>query len=75
MVGFVGIYPTANGQTNRVIAALDKIIEDYDNCVAASCGSLLGARAVLLRRSFSSSSASARSADHRMFASLHRLIR
>lgn len=40
MSGFVAIYPNANDQTNRVIAALDKIIEDYDNCIASSCGSV-----------------------------------
>ncbi|SDH41877.1 hypothetical protein SAMN05216338_100927 [Bradyrhizobium sp. Rc2d] len=40
MSGFMGIYPNADDQTNRVIAALDKIIEDYDNCIACSCGSV-----------------------------------
>lgn len=43
MSGFMGIYPNANDQTNRVIAALDKIIEVYDNCIASSCGSVGGA--------------------------------
>ncbi|MBP0111010.1 hypothetical protein [Bradyrhizobium vignae] len=74
MSGFVAIYPNATGQTDRVIEGLDKIIEDCDNCVASSCGSV-GRSRNALRRSFLSSSACARSADHRMFASLHRLIR
>ncbi|MCK1741050.1 hypothetical protein IVA80_09195 [Bradyrhizobium sp. 139] len=36
----MGIYPNSNDQTSQVIAALDKIIEDYDNRIASSCGSV-----------------------------------
>lgn len=36
----LGIYPNPNDQTSQVIAALDIIIEDYDNCIASSCGSV-----------------------------------
>ncbi|WP_271573962.1 hypothetical protein [Bradyrhizobium sp. CCBAU 11361] len=62
MTGFVGIYPNANDQTNRVIAALDKIIEDYDNCIASSCGSVGRSRSAL-RLGSPSSSACARIAE------------
>ncbi|WP_271614619.1 hypothetical protein [Bradyrhizobium sp. CCBAU 51627] len=55
MSSLVGIYPNANGQTNRVIAALDKIIEDCDNCIASSCGSVGRSRSALPRTVSSSS--------------------
>lgn len=52
MSGFVGIYPNANDQTNRAIAALDKSIEDYDNYIASSCGSVGRSQCVASQLSF-----------------------
>ncbi|MCK1707853.1 hypothetical protein [Bradyrhizobium sp. 143] len=52
MSGFVGIYPNANDQTNRMIAALDKINEDYDNYIASSCGSVRRSQCVASQLSF-----------------------
>jgi len=51
MSGFVGIYPNANGQTNRLIAALDKIIK-IAITVSLLRTALLGARAVLCVAAF-----------------------
>ncbi|UPK34424.1 hypothetical protein IVB18_40980 [Bradyrhizobium sp. 186] len=48
----MAIYPNANDQTNRMIAALDKIIEDYDNCIACSCGSVGRSQCVASQLSF-----------------------
>lgn len=52
----MGIYPSSNDQTSQVIAALDKIIENYNNR-SAFRAALLGARTSRLRLSSSSSSA------------------